>query len=120
MYVIAFFTRRNLGMSSEEFFEHYRGTHWRLATDMPGLISYQQAELDRCAQPWALSSALADYDALSLYTFASREAAIAAFASPEGLATDADTPTFMDASAILAAPSSVIQRFDANTIIDDH
>ena len=113
MYTLAFVTKRVPGMTREEFFEHYRVTHYNLSSTLPGLVSYQQAALDHDGAPWGLSGPFAEYDALSLYTFASKEEAVAAFASPIGADVDADTPLFMEWSSILAMPTEVIQRFDA-------
>ncbi|GAA2026730.1 hypothetical protein GCM10009819_07450 [Agromyces tropicus] len=115
MYTIAFFTRRVPGMSREQFFDHYRGTHYDLAVRMPGLVSYQQSELAHGDERWPPSAPFEPFDALSLYTFESREAAVAAFTSAEGLEVDADTPGFMEWSSILSAPAEVIRRFDADT-----
>lgn len=112
MHAIAFLTRRVPGMSREDFLEHYRTTHYALSTQLPGLISYQQSAIEPGDGDWPASEAVAGYDALSLYTFASKEAADAAFAGPEGVATNADTPLFMEWSTIIGIPATVIQRFE--------
>jgi hypothetical protein len=52
MFTIAFLTRRVDGMTAEEFFEHYRTTHYDLASRMPGLVSYQQAPIRHGAGGW--------------------------------------------------------------------
>lgn len=54
------------------------------------------------------------YDALSIYTFGSREVALAAFTSPEGLLVEQDTGKFMDWPSVLSIPTEAIGRFDAN------
>ncbi len=115
MYTLAFVTKPIPGMSREAFFDHYQTTHYALSSTLPGLISYQQSALDTEGQPWALGEAFAGYEALSLYTFASRDDAVAAFASPRGLEVDADTPHFMEWESVLAAPSFVLQRFEAES-----
>ncbi len=114
MYTIVFFTKRVDGMSRDEFFQHYRDTHYELAKKLPGLLSYQQAEIDPAGRPWPVAAQLADYDAVSFYTFESRDDAVAAFASPEGVATDADTPLFMEWSSILAAPVAIVGSFEGS------
>lgn len=113
MYTIAFFTKRVPGMTREEFLDHYSTTHYDLSSRLPGLISYQQSVIDHEGRPWAVADDLSGYDALSLYTFASKEDAIVAFDSPIGQLVDADTPLFMEWSSIIAAPTTVARRFDA-------
>lgn len=115
MHTIAFLTKRVPGMSRDAFFEHYRTTHYGLSTQLPGLISYQQAEIAADDGAWPAATAVSGYDALSIYTFESKEAADAAFAAPEGVATNEDTPLFMEWSSIIGIPTTVIQRFEAKT-----
>ncbi len=112
MHTIAFLTKRVPGMSREDFETHYRTTHYALSTKLPGLISYQQSMIEPDDGSWPASAAIAGYDALSLYTFASKEAAEAAFAGPEGEATNTDTPLFMEWSTVIGIPTTVIQRFE--------
>lgn len=112
MYTIAFLTRRVDGMSEEEFFEHYRTTHFELSSALPGLVSYQQAAIAPFDGAWPASEAVAGYDALSLYAFESKEAAEEAFASPAGVAVNEDTPLFMDWATVIGVPSTVIKRFE--------
>jgi uncharacterized protein (TIGR02118 family) len=113
MFTIAFLTRRIDGMTVEKFFEHYRTTHYDLASRMPGLVSYQQTHLRHDPGKWTLPGMLHDYDALSIYTFESYEAATAAFASTEGKLVDEDTGKFIDWPSVLAIPGEVSQRFEA-------
>jgi uncharacterized protein (TIGR02118 family) len=112
MFSVAFLTKRVPGTTLEQFTEHYGTTHYPLSSALPGLISYQQSLIQHGEGAWGTSEAFAGYDALSIYTFASRADADAAFASPEGLATDADTPLFMEWSSVLAVPVEVTRRFD--------
>jgi uncharacterized protein (TIGR02118 family) len=114
MFTIAFLARRIDGMTAEEFFEHYRTTHYGLASRMPKLVSYQPTALRHGPGTWTLPDMLHDYDALSIYTFESHEAATAAFASAEGKLVDEGTGKFIDWPSVLAIPGQVSQRFDAS------
>ncbi|MCL8023946.1 EthD family reductase [Nocardioides bruguierae] len=112
MYTIVILTRPMAGMGREDFLEHYRTTHYDLATKIPGLLYYQQAEVAHGAEGWGVGDeAFPTHVGLSTYTFASREDAEAGFASAEGVAVDADTGTFMDWPSVLFAPATVIQSF---------
>lgn len=113
MHTMVILTKRVPGMSKEDFFQHYRTTHYNLASKLPGLISYQQAAIGPLDGSWPATAVVEGYDAVSLYTFESKEAALAAFASPEGVATDKDTPLFMEWSSVINIPTEVIQRFEA-------
>jgi uncharacterized protein (TIGR02118 family) len=113
MYTIVYVTKRVPGLTVEQFAEHYRMVHYDLARRIPGLVSYQQSLIDHDSSRWVATSPFDEYDAVSLYTFASHADAVRAFATIEGQATDADTPAFMDWDTILGAPTTVIQRFDS-------
>jgi uncharacterized protein (TIGR02118 family) len=114
MFTITFLTRRIDGMTAEEFFEHYSTTHYDLASRMPGLVSYQQTRLRHEPGKWILPDMLRDYDALSIYTFESYEAATAAFDSTEGKLVDEDTGKFIDWPSVVSIPGQVSQQFDAS------
>lgn len=113
-YTLAILTRRQPGLSDEEFFDHYHRTHFASASRLPGLVSYQQARGVHGDQAWTSPESFPDYDALSLYTFESYEAARAAFGSAEGIANDADADKFIEAESVLVFPVMPIQRFDAS------
>lgn len=112
MFTIVFFTKRKDGISQAEFQDHYLGTHFELASAMPGLISYRQQPIIH-EHPWAGrgTDTLAGYDALSEYTFDSHAAADAAFDSPEGQLVNADADLFMDGPSVLAVPVTPAQAF---------
>ena len=112
MFTIAFLTRRVPGMTRQEFFRHYHETHFPLAIRLPGLVSYQQNRIAHEDDIWTEPESFPDYDALSLYSFESREAADAAFSSPEGQALNEDTGTFMDWPSVLSIPVEHTQRYD--------
>ncbi len=112
MYTLMFLTKRLPELSVEEFREHYRDTHYALASKMPGLVSYQQSVIHDDLDGWGEPGSALGYDALSLYTFETAADAKAGFASAEGVATDADTPTFMSWDDVLWMPVEFTQRFE--------
>lgn len=114
MYTIAILTHRIPGMTLEEFQEHYRTVHFKLSSQLPGLVSYQQMRTLHGEEAWSEPETLPEYDALSIYTFDSREAAAAAFASAQGSAVDADTSTFMHWPTMHFVAAEQINRFDAS------
>ncbi|WP_162240679.1 EthD family reductase [Frigoribacterium sp. Leaf172] len=99
-------TKRVAGLSRDEFFEHYRTIHRQLARELPGLVSYQQAELAHGKQAWTAPEAFPHHDALSIYTFDSYDSARAAFDSAQGVTVDADTGTFIDWPNVLFIPAT--------------
>ncbi len=105
MFTIAFLTRRIPTLSVEEFFHHYESVHAPLAALLPGLVNYQQMRLHHGVESWKQQpESFPDYDALSLYTFLSRDDADDAFASAEGRALEADTAVVIHEASILGAP----------------
>jgi uncharacterized protein (TIGR02118 family) len=101
MHSIVFVTRRLPHLSHEEFVEHYIRVHAPLARRLPGLVEYRQMPIRR---DYVWEGRSAEYDAVSVYVFESDDAAAAAWASPEGVELNEDTPTFMDWDSILAFP----------------
>ena len=77
----------------EQFREHLQGTHARLAKNLPGLRKYVQNYA--CPDPKRNSPG---WDAVVELYFDDREAMEAAWASPQGAASDADLPAFADLS----------------------
>lgn len=82
---------RRKGMSSAEFERHLRDIHGPLARKLPGLRKYVQnypaADLTRRAPAW---------DAIVELYWDNATAMEEAWASPEGAASDADLPLFVD------------------------
>jgi uncharacterized protein (TIGR02118 family) len=82
---------RRKGMSSEEFERHLRDIHGPLARKLPGSRKYVQnypaADATRNAPAW---------DAIVELYWDDRAAMEAAWSSPEGAASDADLPLFVD------------------------
>jgi uncharacterized protein (TIGR02118 family) len=99
MHTVIFACKRVDGMSREEYERHYRETHGPLAQRLPGLVEYRQLILRQGAAESPVP--LAGYDSLSIYVFRDDAAAAAAWASPEGIKLNEDTPRFMDWPTIL-------------------
>ena len=79
------------GMSGEEFRRHLQDVHGPLARNLPGLRKYVQNHV--CADP---KRKLPGWDAVVELYFDDWAAMEAAWASPQGVASDADLPTFAD------------------------
>jgi uncharacterized protein (TIGR02118 family) len=83
--------QRHQGMSSAEFARHLREVHGPLARKLPGLRKYVQnypaADSTRKTPAW---------DAIVELYWDDRTAMEAAWRSPEGAASDADLPLFVD------------------------
>jgi uncharacterized protein (TIGR02118 family) len=83
--------RKRQDMSNADFQNYLKNVHGPLAKKLPGLRCYVQnfpqedAERDRPA-----------WDAIVELYFDDRESMEAAWASPEGSASDADLPAFVD------------------------
>lgn len=79
------------GMSSEEFRRHFKEVHGPLAQKLPGLRKYwqnfPQADASRKSPDW---------DAVVELYFDDWEAMEAAWASPQGAASDEDLRVFAD------------------------
>lgn len=113
MFSLTFLTRRLPDITLEQFVDHYRGTHFSLGSQLPGLVSYQQSLLIKDHEEWAVAETLTGWDALSVYTFDSLKAAEDAFASDAGKALNEDTGLFMEWESVLSLPAGVVQRWEA-------
>jgi uncharacterized protein (TIGR02118 family) len=84
---------RKPGLTDAEFRRHLREVHGPLAKQLPGLKKYVQNfvshDLTRNSPGW---------DAIVELYFESRAAMNAAWESPQGNASDADLPLFVDTS----------------------
>ncbi|MFH5821874.1 EthD family reductase [Georgenia sp. AZ-5] len=88
----------------QQFLDHYRATHSRLATQLPGLRNYEWGQcetLDGSRSPHFLV-AIMDWD--------TKEDAISALASPEGQAAAADMGNFAQAGADVSFHEVVTPR----------
>jgi uncharacterized protein (TIGR02118 family) len=81
---------RRQGITRAEFRHHLEQIHGPLALNLPGLKRYKQNYVseDPKRQP--------GWDAIVELYFDNREAMEAAWASPQGAASDADLPSFAD------------------------
>lgn len=79
MFTVAYVFRRPDGMSLEEFHHHYQHVHAPIARQLPGLLSYTQMPV-RQGGPniWHITDDM-PFDAISVYSFESDEAAASAF-----------------------------------------
>ena len=92
---VIFVLHRRPDMDREEFRRYWRDIHGPIAARMPGLRRY--------VQNYAVPGAAAGdppCDGIAELWFDSAEALLAAFASPEGAATMADVPNFLDPDRI--------------------
>ncbi len=94
---------RRPGMSSADFRHHLERIHAPLAKALPSLKMYIQnyphPDPKRASPPW---------DAIVELYFESRESMEAAWASPQGAASDADLPLFAD---MTRSTWSVVEEF---------
>jgi uncharacterized protein (TIGR02118 family) len=82
---------RRPDLTPAQFRRHLEQTHAPLAKNLPGLRKYSQNHV--CDDPTRLSPG---WDAIVELYFDNREAMEAAWASPQGAASDADLPLFAD------------------------
>ena len=92
---VIFVVHRRPDMDRDEFRRYWRDVHGPLAARMPGLRKYVQNH----AVP---DSPYGDppCDGIAELWFESPEAMQAGFASPEGVATTADIPNFLDTDRV--------------------
>jgi uncharacterized protein (TIGR02118 family) len=108
VHTIVFVTRRLPHLTHDEFVRHYVQIHAPLAQTLPGLVEYRQMPVPR---DYAWNGQDPTYDAVSVYVFESDEAAVAAWASPEGVALNEDTMKFMQWDSILTFPGTSFRVF---------
>jgi uncharacterized protein (TIGR02118 family) len=82
---------RRADLTPERFRRHLEAVHGPLAKNLPGLKKYTQNYV--CADPGRESPG---WDAIVELYFDNRDAMEAAWASPQGAASDADLPEFAD------------------------
>lgn len=90
-FMVVLYRRPNL--TSAQFLHHLQQVHAPLAKSLPGLKHYKQNHVaqDPKRKP-------PGWDAIVELYFENREAMEAAWASPQGAASDADLPLFADMS----------------------
>ena len=104
MHSIAFLFKRKPGMTREEFERHYRDIHAPLSAKLPGIVEYRQHPIREGGPGDVFAGIPSGFDALSVYTFESTEAADAAWRSPENTLVEADTFNFIDVETMLTLP----------------
>jgi len=87
---VIYVLHRRADMDPGEFRRYWRDVHGPIAARMPGLRRYVQD------YPLPDSSRIPPCDGIAELWFDSPEEMQAAFASPEGVATTADIPNFLD------------------------
>ena len=92
---VIFVVHKRPDMDRDEFRRYWRDVHGPLAARIPGLRKYVQNH----PLPDAASGDL-PCDGIAELWFDSAEAMRAGFASPEGTATTADVPNFLDPDRI--------------------
>lgn len=112
VFKIVFLTKRKAGVSESKYFRHYADIHFPLAVALPGLLAYDQQPIVHGG--WNGTDSFPGYDALSEYTFETKEAAEQAFASPQGMALNEDTGHFIDWDTVLSIPVTVHQSYSAS------
>ena len=92
---VIFVVHKRPDMDRDEFRRYWRDVHGRLAASIPGIRKYVQ----NYAVPDPASGDL-PCDGIAEVWFDSPEALQAGMASPEGVATTADIPNFLDADRV--------------------
>ena len=105
MYMVAYIFKRVPGMSLEDFLHHYEHLHGPLMVKLlkdKGLISYEHHPVRSvsAADIYVAASGPA-YDAISIYTFVSSEAAANAWPIPEIVE---DSERFIDFETMVMLP----------------
>jgi uncharacterized protein (TIGR02118 family) len=104
MHTIAFLFKRKPGLSREQFEYHYKVVHAPIAATLPGLIEYTHYPIRDANRGDVYAHIPPGFDALSIYTFESEEAAEAAWKSPENVPVQVDTLEFIDVETMITLP----------------
>ncbi|QND44411.1 EthD domain-containing protein (plasmid) [Rhizobium lusitanum] len=107
MYTVAFIFKRKPGLPLDEFLAYYRDSHGPLMISLikdKGLISYEHLPVDTTVTDGRY---VADdgpaFDAISVYSFGSKEEAEACWAIPEVIA---DSAAFIDFDTMVTLPAN--------------
>ncbi|MGA9914079.1 EthD domain-containing protein [Paraburkholderia sp.] len=104
MHTIAFLFKRKPGMTREAFDHHYKEIHAPIAARLPGLVEYRHYPAREANRGDVHAHVPHGFDALSVYTFESEEAAAAAWNSPENGPVQTDTLLFIDVETMITLP----------------
>ncbi|KVD46811.1 hypothetical protein WS61_09945 [Burkholderia sp. ABCPW 11] len=104
MHTIAFLFKRKPGLTREQFEHHYKVVHGPIAAKLPGLLEYRHYPVRDANRGDVHAHIPPGFDALSVYTFESEEAAEAAWNSPENIPVQADTLEFIDLDTMVTLP----------------
>jgi uncharacterized protein (TIGR02118 family) len=104
MHTIAFLFKRRPGMTRDEFEHHYKVVHAPIAAKLPGLLEYRHYPVREANRGDVHAHIPPGFDALSVYTFESEEAAEAAWNSPENNPVQTDTLQFIDIETMITLP----------------
>lgn len=99
---IVYLVEKRPELGDDAFTAHWHGIHAELATHMPGLRGYA------INSPSASQRGRRPIDGFAELWFADRDAAVAAWASPEGMATAADGAEFMAGTRPLIVDERVV------------
>jgi uncharacterized protein (TIGR02118 family) len=105
MYTAVIMLKRKNGMTREEFLAYYRDRHGPLMAKLmggKGLISYEQFPVDKDVDGGMYVSEDADWDAVSIYTFESKEACTECWSIPEVIA---DSANLMEMDTMITLPT---------------
>ncbi|WP_321893215.1 EthD domain-containing protein [Paraburkholderia tropica] len=104
MHTIAFLFKRKPGLTREEFEHHYKEVHAPIAARLPGLVEYRHYPVREANQGDVHAHIPPCFDALSVYSFESVEAAEAAWNSAENGPVQTDTLKFIDVETMITLP----------------
>jgi uncharacterized protein (TIGR02118 family) len=108
MHSIVFVFNRHPELTSEQFYEHYEHVHGLIARKLPGLLEYRQHPARTSGQGDGFYAGKQNkFDAVSVYTFESAEAAEAAWVSEVGIQLDEDTKYFLDLETMITLPATI-------------
>ncbi len=99
---VVYLVEKRPELSDAAFVEHWHGIHAELATHMPGLRGYS------INAPSSSQRGRRPIDGFAELWFADRDAAVAAWASPEGAATAADGTEFMAGTRPLIVDERIV------------
>lgn len=105
MHSIMFVFKRKPGLTLEEFYYHYEHVHGLIAKKLPGLVEYRQHSTRAAGQgDGGYIGKANQYDAASVYTFESAEAAESAWISDVGDELEKDTQKLIDTDTMITLP----------------
>ncbi|MED4240963.1 EthD domain-containing protein [Priestia megaterium] len=116
MHSVMFIFKRQSHLTLEEFYDHYEHIHGPLARRLEGLVEYRQHPTRKPGLgDGAYIPEKAPYDAASVYTFESPEAAEMAWISDVGKELDLDTHKLMDTKTMISLPITIREVIKHNS-----